>query len=58
MAQITVKLEDSTQEWLSDNYPDAINNQEAVRMAISDARLFRMASDFEEMPEKYKPAQE
>lgn len=35
----TIKKE--TEQWLLENYPDADGIQEAVRMAVSDARLLR-----------------
>lgn len=54
MGQITVKISEETEKWLVKNYPDSINRQEAVRMAISDARLFRMHSDFRDMPNQYQ----
>lgn len=34
----TVTMSEDTKEWLVDTYPDALSLQEAVRMAISDAR--------------------
>jgi hypothetical protein len=34
-------LSEDTAEWLEDAYPDALNPQEAVRMAISEARIRR-----------------
>lgn len=34
----TVTIPDETAEWLIETYPDALSLQEAVRMAISDAR--------------------
>jgi len=35
----TIKKE--TEQWLLETYPDADGIQEAVRMAVSDARLLR-----------------
>ena len=34
----TVTLSKDTVQWLEETYPDALSIQEAVRMAISDAR--------------------
>ena len=34
----TVTIPDETADWLIETYPDALSLQEAVRMAISDAR--------------------
>ena len=34
-------LKKETEDWLLDTYPDADGIQEAVRMAISDARILR-----------------
>lgn len=34
-------IKKDTEEWLLDSYPDADGIQEAVRMAVSDARLLR-----------------
>jgi hypothetical protein len=34
-------LSEETAEWLEESYPDALNPQEAVRMAISEARIRR-----------------
>jgi len=36
--KITVTLGKETIEWLRENYPDALGDQEALRMAVSDAR--------------------
>lgn len=58
MPQITVTLNEETKEWLMKNYPDALNDQEALRMAVSDARLFRMASDFTQLENKDRPESE
>ena len=37
----TVTIPEETVEWLTQTYPDALSLQEAVRMAISDARASR-----------------
>ena len=34
----TVTLSDDTIDWLERTYPDALGIQEAIRMAINDAR--------------------
>jgi hypothetical protein len=36
--KITVTLGEETLEWLRENYPDSLSDQEALRMAVSDAR--------------------
>jgi hypothetical protein len=37
----TVTLPEETESWLSETYPDALSTQEAIRMAISEARIRR-----------------
>ena len=39
----TIKKE--TEDWLLETYPDADGTQEAMRMAVSDARLLREVFD-------------
>ncbi len=39
----TIKKE--TEDWLLETYPDADGTQEALRMAVSDARLLREGFD-------------
>jgi hypothetical protein len=39
--KMTATLNKETIEWLRETYPDAMSDQEAVRMAISDARGLR-----------------
>ena len=36
--KVTVTLSDETIDWLEKTYPDALSQQGAIRMAISDAR--------------------
>jgi len=58
----TIKKE--TEEWLLETYPDADGVQEAVRMAISDARILRedfhvtltrrRPNDFQNDSERYR----
>ena len=36
--KISMTLTKSSIKWLQNTYPDAASNQEAIRMAISDAR--------------------
>ena len=41
--KITQTIKAETESWLLETYPDADGTQEAIRMAISDARLVRDA---------------
>jgi len=43
--KITVTVDKETEEWLRSTYTDALSDQEAIRMAISDARLIREKRD-------------
>jgi hypothetical protein len=36
--KISMTITESTEQWLSDTYPEAQSTQEALRMAVSDAR--------------------
>jgi ABC-type ATPase involved in cell division len=36
--KITVTLDEETLSWLRETYPDALSDQEAIRMAINDSR--------------------
>lgn len=36
--KITVTLDTGTLEWCRETYPDALSDQEAIRMAINDSR--------------------
>lgn len=36
--KISATLSEETVEWLHTQYPDALSTQEAIRMAIQDAR--------------------
>ena len=36
--KITVTLDTETLSWLRETYPDALSDQEAIRMAINDSR--------------------
>ena len=48
----TVTLSEDTVEWLKSEYPDALSVQEAIRTAISDARMHKIVvSDNVEPPE-------
>lgn len=39
--KINVTIGEDTEEWIRETYPDALSDQEAIRMAISDARMLR-----------------
>lgn len=39
--KMTATFKEETLVWLRETYPDAMSDQEAVRMAISDARGLR-----------------
>jgi hypothetical protein len=39
--KMTTTLSAESLEWLRETYPDAMSDQEAIRMAISDARTLR-----------------
>lgn len=43
--RITLTVSQETVEYLEEVYPDALEIQEAVRMAISDARDFRQTAE-------------
>jgi len=43
--KITVTVDEETIEWIQETYPEALSKQEAIRMAISDARLIRQNRD-------------
>ena len=36
--KISMTLTEDSKEWLDDNYPEAQSTQEAIRMAVADAR--------------------
>jgi len=38
--KLTMTMTPETVDWLTDSYPEALETQEAVRMAISDARAY------------------
>jgi len=44
-SKTTVTISDDTKEWLTSEYPDALSLQEAIRNAISDARVHRTVID-------------
>jgi len=49
----TVTLSESTVEWLKQEYPDALSLQEALRTALSDARVHRsVISEYDQLPHK------
>jgi hypothetical protein len=43
--KFTMTVTSETEDWLDSTYPDADNIQEALRMAVSDARLVRAGGD-------------
>jgi ABC-type nitrate/sulfonate/bicarbonate transport system ATPase subunit len=43
--KISATLNEDTVKWLEETYPDSLSNQEAIRMAISDARTLREHRD-------------
>lgn len=50
--KITVTVSEETTEWLQSEYPDALSTQEAIRSAISDARIHRsVITEYETLPE-------
>lgn len=36
--KISMTITEATEQWLSETYPEAQSTQEALRMAVSDAR--------------------
>lgn len=44
-SKFTMTITAKTEAWLSDTYPDALDIQDAIRMAISDARIIREHRD-------------
>jgi len=40
-SKTTVTISEETRNWLETEYPDALSLQEAIRSAISDARVHR-----------------
>lgn len=51
-SKTTVTLSEDTEQWLREEYPDALSLQEAMRTAISDARVHRcVVKEYEELPE-------
>ena len=43
--KFTMHLPDATVDWLKTTYPDGLNTQDRLRMAVSDARLVREHRD-------------
>jgi len=43
--KFTMTISEADARWLEKTYPGAKTNQERIRMAISDARLFRRQTD-------------
>ena len=43
--KITLTLGKDTLSWVEQEYPDALSEQEAIRMAISDARRLAPSQD-------------
>ena len=43
--KITLTLGKDTVSWVEEEYPDALSEQEAIRMAISDARRLAPSQD-------------
>jgi len=43
--KISMTITVHTEQWLSDTYPEAQSTQEAIRMAVSDARKHNNACD-------------
>ena len=39
--KISMTITVATERWLQNTYPDAASTQEAIRMAISDARIMQ-----------------
>jgi hypothetical protein len=51
-SKTTVTMAESTEKWLRDEYPDALSLQEAIRTAISDARIHRsVVREYDELPD-------
>lgn len=52
-SKVTVTLSDETIEWLESEYSDALSTQEAMRSALSDARIHRcVVTQYQEMPSR------
>lgn len=48
----TVTMSEETEQWLIQEYPDALSLQEAIRTAIADARVHRsVIREYDELPE-------
>lgn len=52
-SKTTVTLSEDTEEWLKSEYPDALSLQEAIRTAMSDARMHRkIVQQYEGLPDE------
>lgn len=43
--KFTMTIPQQTADWLRETYPDGLETQDRIRMAISDARLLRELRD-------------
>ena len=43
--KISMTITEKTQQWVNENYPEAQSTQEAIRMAINDAREYHELVD-------------
>lgn len=52
-SKTTVTMSEKTEQWLLDEYPDALSLQEAIRTAISDARVHRcVVKQYDDLPSR------